>query len=84
MPNIMVQGWARTPAQGSGRYALHQQDDSSSSLTGWLKAARLWIARSQQREALADLVEQDERMLRDIGVSRAAAQREAAKPFWRR
>ena len=45
---------------------------------------RLWIARSQQRGALADLIKLDERMLRDIGVSRDAARREAAKPFWRR
>ena len=84
MPNIMVQGWARAPAHGSSGYALHQQQDASISLTGRLKAMRLLIARSQQRGALADLIELDERMLRDIGVSRDAAWREAAKPFWRR
>jgi uncharacterized protein YjiS (DUF1127 family) len=40
----------------------------------------LWIARSRQRHALAEL---DDRLFRDIGVSREAARHEAAKPFWR-
>jgi len=39
-----------------------------------------WIARSRQRRELADL---DDRMLKDIGASHAAAAREIAKPFWR-
>jgi len=39
-----------------------------------------WIARSNQRTALAEL---DHRLLRDIGVSGGAAFREASKPFWR-
>jgi uncharacterized protein YjiS (DUF1127 family) len=38
-----------------------------------------WIARSRQRDALAQL---DDRLLRDIGVSRETAAREVAKPFW--
>ena len=36
--------------------------------------------RWMQRQNLAEL---DERMLRDIGISRADVDREAAKPFWR-
>ena len=84
MSNIMAQGWARTPSQAPGRYALHQQEHSSSAFVGWLKITRLWIARSEQRRTLGELAEQDERMLRDIGVSREAAQGEVAKPFWRR
>ena len=84
MPNIMVQGRTRTPSQAPRRYALHQQEHSSSAFIGWLKIVRLWIARSQQRRALEELVEQDERTLRDIGVSRETARREAAKPFWQR
>jgi uncharacterized protein YjiS (DUF1127 family) len=39
-----------------------------------------WQERAAQRHALATL---DARMLRDIGLSRADVQREAAKPFWR-
>lgn len=39
-----------------------------------------WHHRAQQRRQLAAL---DARMLRDIGVSQAAAAEEARKPFWR-
>jgi uncharacterized protein YjiS (DUF1127 family) len=40
--------------------------------------ARIWQKR-RERQALLEL---DERMLRDIGVSREQAQRQAAKWFW--
>jgi uncharacterized protein YjiS (DUF1127 family) len=40
---------------------------------------RTWFQRSRQRRSLAEL---DDRMLRDIGVTRSQAEREAAKPFW--
>lgn len=39
----------------------------------------LWIARRRQRQELADL---DEHLLKDIGLTRAEARHEAAKPFW--
>ena len=39
-----------------------------------------WFERSRQRAALAAL---DEERLRDIGIDRVSAAREAAKPFWR-
>lgn len=39
-----------------------------------------WIERARQRRALAGL---DDQMLRDIGITRADAVREAEKPFWR-
>lgn len=41
---------------------------------------RVWRQRAEQRRQLALL---DDRMLRDIGISRAAAEKEARKPFWR-
>ncbi len=40
----------------------------------------IWQERATQRHALAAL---EARMLRDMGLSRADALREAAKPFWR-
>ena len=40
-----------------------------------------WIARSGQRRALRDIAEIDY-LLKDIGVSREEAFREAGKPFW--
>jgi uncharacterized protein YjiS (DUF1127 family) len=39
-----------------------------------------WIERSRQRQALASL---EERMLRDIGITRVDVARECEKPFWR-
>jgi uncharacterized protein YjiS (DUF1127 family) len=38
-----------------------------------------WQDVSRQRRALLGL---DDRMLRDIGISRADAEREAGRPFW--
>jgi uncharacterized protein YjiS (DUF1127 family) len=40
----------------------------------------LWQERAVQRHALARL---DEALLKDIGLSRAEAERETGKPFWR-
>jgi len=45
----------------------------------WVQACR---ARARQRRELAALAE-CEHLLRDIGVTRAEAMREAGKPFWR-
>jgi uncharacterized protein YjiS (DUF1127 family) len=39
-----------------------------------------WIDRARQRQALASLSDHE---LRDIGITRAEAAREAGKPFWR-
>lgn len=39
-----------------------------------------WQQRAAQRRHLAGL---DQALLRDIGISRADAHREACKPFWR-
>ncbi len=40
----------------------------------------LWQERAAQRAHLAGL---DDHILKDIGIGRAEAAREAAKPFWR-
>ncbi len=40
-----------------------------------------WQARARQRRELAQL---DARELKDIGISRAQAEAEAAKPFWQK
>jgi uncharacterized protein YjiS (DUF1127 family) len=39
-----------------------------------------WLQRDRDRRALQAL---DDRLLRDIGVSRGDVEAEAAKPFWR-
>lgn len=47
---------------------------------GAVAAVWLWRFRSRTRHGLARL---DDHLLRDIGLDRAAQEREAAKPFWR-
>ena len=39
----------------------------------------VWIERSRQRRALDEL---DDHLLRDIGLTRYEARREATRPFW--
>jgi uncharacterized protein YjiS (DUF1127 family) len=41
---------------------------------------RRWRARVRERRSLAAM---DERLLRDIGITRLDRARECAKPFWR-
>lgn len=53
---------------------------SSSLLSRAVSAVMAWRQRSAQRQALLEL---DDRLLTDIGVSRMAAQEEAGKPFWK-
>ena len=45
-----------------------------------LRLLLLWQTRAGQRTHLAEL---DERLLADMGLTRAQARAEAAKPFWR-
>jgi uncharacterized protein YjiS (DUF1127 family) len=49
------------------------------SLFGWAQVLRRMHDRWQQRQALLDL---DDRLLLDIGITREQAEREASKPFW--
>jgi uncharacterized protein YjiS (DUF1127 family) len=45
-----------------------------------VRTVLVWMERSQQRRALAEL---DDRLLRDIGLTREDALQECANPFWR-
>jgi len=45
-----------------------------------LQTLILWQDRANQRRQLASL---DDRLLRDMGLSRADVERESALPFWR-
>jgi uncharacterized protein YjiS (DUF1127 family) len=47
---------------------------------GWIDLWLEWAERSRQRRQLASLADEH---LKDIGISRADACREADKPFWR-
>ena len=45
-----------------------------------LELVQNWCARAQERRMLLQL---DERMLKDIGLTRVDVAQEASKPFWR-
>lgn len=47
---------------------------------GLFATLRTWRRRSRERSELASL---DERMLRDIGITRADAEFLSSKPFWK-
>jgi uncharacterized protein YjiS (DUF1127 family) len=50
------------------------------SLTYWISFVSRCLERRRQRQALLQL---DDRMLADIGLSRSQAFEEANKPFWK-
>ncbi len=74
---------SRVPGFGT-RAPLFNADD----LLGGVKFAivrvfemlGVWQARERQRHHLREL---DDRLLRDMGISRADVELEASKPFWR-
>jgi uncharacterized protein YjiS (DUF1127 family) len=69
----------------SAHYEGHEAKASTSSNSSydWLSLLKVWVQQSRERKELAELVN-DDHLLKDIGVSRLDALREAAKPFWRR
>ena len=85
MPKSPIDG--RVPALDpiSGEYPFSQQDSSPSATVSWMGTVRAWIARRRERRAIQDfLMQVDDRFLKDMGVTRGRALREAAKPFWQR
>jgi uncharacterized protein YjiS (DUF1127 family) len=50
------------------------------SLFGWAHMLERMHDRWRQRQALLAL---DDRLLRDVGITREQAEREARKPFWK-
>jgi len=82
MSNYSPHGLA-LPREAAGMRARRRQSVSSSSIDAWLRTLGFWIDRSRQRRQLGELAELNDYLLKDIGVSREEAMREAAKPFWR-
>jgi uncharacterized protein YjiS (DUF1127 family) len=59
---------------------VSQSGSGASMIRRLLDLALAWRAHSHHRRALSAL---DDRMLRDVGLTRADVYREVAKPFWR-
>jgi len=75
----MLQATAQSPSSSL------RTSDGRTRFTQYMSYARdtvdIWMERVRTRRALLTL---DDRMLQDIGVSRADACNEAEKPFWQR
>jgi uncharacterized protein YjiS (DUF1127 family) len=80
MAQAVVAGMAASVAGETKTADPYSQHRISSWMAGGSAIIRGWVARSRQRQALGAL---DDRLLRDIGVSRQQALGEAAKWFWR-
>lgn len=65
---------------GSGRLETRRPAGLVGGVVRMIDLIFLWQERSRGRYRLAQL---DDRMLRDIGINRLDALREASKPFWR-
>jgi len=82
MPKSTVQ--ASLPGHAARTDAPCRNAGQTEPTASWLHKIALWIARRRQRRALEELARLNDRLLKDIGVSKQEALREAAKPFWRR
>ena len=49
-----------------------------------LMTLRDWLTRARARRELAELLQLDARLLKDMGVTRMDAVQEVNKPFWRK
>lgn len=74
-------GWALPSCDIAAGNATDRQFHSSRR-SRWLITPLQWIERSRQRRQLGELVDLNDYLLRDIGVSLEEARREATKPFW--
>ena len=72
----------------TGQHVLSLWQQTLKATTNWLagtllvmgRKAFLFMEKTKQRKVLAEL---DNRLLEDIGITRATAMYEASKPFWR-
>lgn len=70
------------PVQAAGPTAAVPQSSSGTSPGARRRGWWSWLDRRRQRIALGEIVD-DPHLLRDLGLTREQALREAAKPFWR-
>jgi uncharacterized protein YjiS (DUF1127 family) len=72
-----------TAAAFSDTLPAHWPAHAAAPVPGWIDSASnvlaRWVDTARSRQTLDDL---DEHMLRDIGITRDEAQREARKFFW--
>ena len=75
----------RRPLGAAGAVRATGKSSAANRIISYRRTIAGWIARLRQRRALYEIAERnDDHLLKDIGVSREEAFREADKPFWRR
>ena len=83
MSKQFTQGWAISSREIARGEALNSPSGLLTLVGDGLHALQFWMGRSRQRRQLGELAELNDYLLRDIGISREEAMREATKPFWR-
>ncbi len=79
MSMLLTDPWSIPPVQAADPATpLHQSSSRTLRPPGWWN----WLGRQDQRAALREIAD-DPHLLRDLGLTREQALREAAKPFWR-
>ena len=81
MSSLLVRGWISLTAN-TARTNVIRRRRYLTWLIGLAAKIRSWIARNRQRQALGQLAERNDYLLKDIGVTQDEARREAAKWFW--
>lgn len=75
----------RRPLGAAGAVRREGEKSAVGRISRCRRTIARWIARFRQRRALYEIADRnDDHLLKDIGVSREEAFREADKPFWRR
>ncbi|MBV9014477.1 MAG: DUF1127 domain-containing protein [Alphaproteobacteria bacterium] len=79
MTAIHLQPRSRACTQAAVRHRT-ALDDLSDAAQSVIETVRIWRRRMRERDQLSRL---DDRMLKDIGMTRTEAIRLSSKPFWR-
>jgi uncharacterized protein YjiS (DUF1127 family) len=61
---------------------VHQRISWAAAAAPW-RLIGIWAERRSQRSALRNLLELDDHLLKDVGLTREQGFRQAGKPFWR-
>ena len=82
MSSLLVRGWMSLTANTARTNVIRRRGYLTTPSVRLSAKIRSWIARSRQRQALGELAERNDYLLKDIGVTQDEARREAAKWFW--
>ena len=82
MSILSTDTWSILPVQAADSVTPLHQSSSGTPPTPGPRERRSWFDRQDERIALREIAD-DPHLLNDLGLTRDAALREAAKPFWR-